>query len=431
MIGMKLLEPIKSSTGRLVLPACEIPFREVAERAEVRRLQFDAHSRLLLWTESVEQIVLYLASANSCAADVLVAHRSIAESEIRSLMDRMEITHLVRDDLLEQHRQPSVAHLGSASICVMTSGTTSAPKIAKHTLGSLLGTIRRTSKSGAARWMLTYPPTSFAGLQVVFSAALGGGDLVIPQPKTFASFAETAQKQSVTHVSGTPTFWRGLLLGLRAGQSLPLQQITIGGEAVDQQTLDRLHIRFPEARISHIYASTEAGVGFSVQDGMAGIPAAWVTAGVNGAELRVVDGILQIRSPRAFREYQSGERTPIDAEGWLDTGDLVREESGRLVFVGRTDRRYNVGGFKVSPEEIESALMQCSDVLDVHVSCMPSPISGQVLCASVVPVMGRDPAQVKQSVERLAYQRLERHKIPRIVRVVDSIKTADSGKKQR
>jgi hypothetical protein len=42
-------------------------------------------------------------------------------------------------------------------------------------------------------------------------------------------------------------------------RDIPLKQITIGGEAVDQVTLDMLRGVFPAARITHIYASTEAG----------------------------------------------------------------------------------------------------------------------------------------------------------------------------
>lgn len=427
---MKLLDEIKSSDGTLIQAAGEVPFRVLAER-DWRRFEFGSRCKILLWTDSVEQIVINLAAANASGADALVAHRSLAEAEILCLIERTGSTHLVRDECLEVHQQSTTSHLGEGSISVMTSGTTRAPKIARHTADTLFGTIHRTANSGASRWMLTYPPTSFAGLQVIFSAALGGGDLVVPANRTFVSFAETVRTHRVTHVSGTPTFWRGLLMGLGAGDALPLQQITIGGEAVDQPTLDRLQARFPQARVTHMYASTEAGVGFSVLDGRAGLPAKWLNTGVNGADLRVLNGVLQIRSPRALQQYESGEQAPIDATGWLDTGDLVREEGDRLMFIGRSDRRCNIGGFKVSPEEVEASLMQCEGVADLYVSTVLSPISGQVLCASVVPERGRDLAEVRLAVERFAYQKLERHKIPRIIRLVDSINTAGSGKKLR
>jgi acyl-coenzyme A synthetase/AMP-(fatty) acid ligase len=218
---------------------------------------------------------------------------------------------------------------------------------------------------------------------------------------------------------------------LKDQPNLPLQQVTLGGEAVDQATLDRLKKSFPDARITHIYASTEAGVGFAVHDGRAGIPAQWLEQGVGDVKLRVADGVLEVKSPRAFKEYASGEATPLDSEGWLSTGDLVRKENDRFVFVGRADRRLNVGGFKVTPEEVEAVLMRCEAVADVQVSGIPSPISGHVLCASIVPTQNVNRDQVKRVVQQFAYERLESFKVPRVIRIVEVLEMADSGKKVR
>jgi acyl-CoA synthetase (AMP-forming)/AMP-acid ligase II len=313
----------------------------------------------------------------------------------------------------------------------MTSGTTRAPKVARHTPENLFATHRRTEKSQHARWLLTYPPTSFAGLQVVFSSLIGGADLVLPSERTMPAFAKAAERHSVTHISGTPTFWRSFLMLITPAKLMDLQQITVGGEAIDQPTLDRLRSVFPNSRITHIYASTEAGVGFSVTDGRAGIPASWLETGVSDVRLRVRNDVLEIHSPRMLRRYESGEPTPIDSEGWLSTGDLVSIEGDRLNFVGRSDRRMNVGGFKVSPEEVEAVLLECAGVADVQVSGVSSPISGQVLTASVVPKPGLNPDLVKKEVQRLAYERLEPFKVPRIVRMVQAVTVADSGKKVR
>src|SRR5262249_399996 len=157
---------------------------------------------------------------------------------------------------------PQAPDRSSSHIFIMSSGTTRSPKIARHTPENLFATHRMTETSTRARWLLTFPPTSFAGMQVIFSAILGAADLAVAPSLTIAAFAEAAQEHSVTHISGTPTFWRSFLLLTPSRSALNLQQITLGGEAVDQSTLDRLRAAFPTARITHIYASTEAGVGF-------------------------------------------------------------------------------------------------------------------------------------------------------------------------
>jgi hypothetical protein len=43
-------------------------------------------------------------------------------------------------------------------------------------------------------------------------------------------------------------------------------------EIADQAVLDSLRAFFPQAKVAHAYASTEAGVGFAVNDGREGFP---------------------------------------------------------------------------------------------------------------------------------------------------------------
>ncbi|HYM74389.1 MAG TPA: fatty acid--CoA ligase family protein [Candidatus Dormibacteraeota bacterium] len=423
------LELLASCTGHLCAGDQRTSFAALAELGTRLSGHFQKGDSVLLWTDKVDQIVAATAASLSCCTDIYIAHRTIPKEDITDLLSRFGIRWLMDGD--QVHALEGARKTGTGSIFVMTSGTTRAPKVARHKPESLFATHRRTEKSQHARWLLTYPPTSFAGLQVVFSAVIGGADLVVPGERTMQSFAKSAEQHSVTHISGTPTFWRAFLMLVTPAKLRDLQQITVGGEAVDQPTLDRLSTAFPASRITHIYASTEAGVGFSVTDGRAGIPASWLETGVGDVRLRVRNDVLEIQTPRMLKRYESGEPTPIDREGWLSTGDLVSVEAGRLNFRGRSDRRMNVGGFKVSPEEVEAVLLECEGVAEVQVSGVPSPISGQVLAAAVVPKPGLNPEDVKKQVQRLAYGRLEPFKVPRIVRIVESVAVADSGKKVR
>ena len=65
--------------------------------------------------------------------------------------------------------------------------------------------------------------------------------------------------------------------------------VRLSGEIADQAVLDSLKARFPDAAIGHAYASTEAGVGFEVTDGLEGFPASFI--GRPGpVEMKVVGG---------------------------------------------------------------------------------------------------------------------------------------------
>lgn len=305
------------------------------------------------------------------------------------------------------------------AVVLQTSGTTGAPKPVRHRFDRLCGRLRGTSDP-EVRWLLTYEPASFAGLQVILTAAAAGAALVSAPGAPVPALADAAASAAVTHVSATPSFWRALLVAGFA--MLPgLRGITLGGEAADQPLLDRLAESCPDARIRHIYASTEAGALFAVTDGRAGFPAAWLDDGVEDVRLRVTGGVLEVLSPRAMAEGGSG---------WLETGDLVEVVGDRVVFVGRADGRINVGGVKVSPERAERCLLAVPGVADALVEPAPSPIVGHILTATVVPRPGADEAVLRVAL-RDATAALEPAARPRVIRFAPALPLSGAGKKRR
>ncbi|KAA0572088.1 long-chain fatty acid--CoA ligase [Azospirillum sp. B21] len=312
------------------------------------------------------------------------------------------------------------------SVTLESSGTTGAPKRLCHDFDRLRGRLRGVAEEGA-RWLLTYDPGAFAGLQVMLTAA-AAGSLLIALPGAvsggggIAGLAAAARRHAVTHVSGTPSFWRAFLMALGEAE-LPLRAVTLGGEAADQPLLDRLAERFPGARLRHIYASTEAGALFAVADGRAGFPAAWLDEAPDGLALRIADGVLEVRSPRAAPGI-------ADAEGWLTTGDLVERQDDRVLFVGRLDGLVNVGGVKVSPEAVERRLLAVGGVADAAVSAVPSPITGHLLTATIVPAPDVD-VEVLRAALRTATTDLPPAARPRALTFAHHIPLSAAGKKSR
>ena len=74
--------------------------------------------------------------------------------------------------------------------------------------------------------------------------------------------------------------------------------IRLSGEIADQGILNAIGSFYPGAVISHAFASTEAGVGFEVNDGLEGFPASVIGAN-RDVQIGVDDGSMRIRSPRA------------------------------------------------------------------------------------------------------------------------------------
>lgn len=331
--------------------------------------------------------------------------------------------------VLRRHAIPHAEVATSAApgfaVLLETSGTTGAPKLVRHDFQRLRGRLRGTGDPGA-RWLLTYEPASFAGLQVILTAAASGATLVAAPGAGASGLAGTALRHSVTHVSATPSFWRAFLLALD-GDAPPLAAITLGGEAADQPLLDRLAARFPAAKLRHIYASTEAGALFAVTDGRAGFPASWLDTGVEGVDLRLRDGVLEVRSPRAMLGYAGG---PSSSGGWLSTGDLMELRGDRALFAGRLDGRVNVGGVKVSPEAVEQRLLGVPGVRDALVSAAANPITGHILTATIVPAPGAHEAALRAAI-REAVADLPPAARPRVVTLADHLPLGAAGKKTR
>ncbi|MCA0273910.1 MAG: fatty acid--CoA ligase family protein [Proteobacteria bacterium] len=306
-----------------------------------------------------------------------------------------------------------------------TSGTTGIPKIVPHSLKSLARSVYRFAPAEAPTWGLLYDPTRFAGLQVTLQALIGGGRLVVADThRPIAEQIAALARQGVTHLSATPTLWRRILM-VPGHRDLPLKQVTLGGEIADQATMDALRVSFPAARVTHIYASTEAGVGFSVNDGRAGFPEAYLSAAPGGTRLKLVDGILWLRPATAAAP---GSDVEVDADGYVRSGDMIETRGDRLHFLGRENGVINVGGVKFFPETVEDAVKTVPGVALVQVTSKKNPITGTLVVAEIQVQDGADPAIVKQAILDTCRAKLVREAVPAIVRFVDGFETNAAGK---
>jgi acyl-CoA synthetase (AMP-forming)/AMP-acid ligase II len=323
---------------------------------------------------------------------------------------------------------------------LLTSGTTGLPKMVVHTLSSLTGAIKGggTPESPIV-WSTFYDIRRYGGLQILLRALLGGGSLVLSSPKeSTKDFLIRAGTYGVTHISGTPSHWRRALMSPSARRISP-RYVRLSGEIVDQAILDNLRAVYPDASIGHAFASTEAGVAFDVDDGLAGFPASLI--GRHGAEveLKIEDGSLRIRSGRtAIRYLGSQSDTVADKDGFVDTGDMIERRGDRCYFVGRRGGIINVGGLKVHPEEVEAVINRHPRVRMSLVKARKNPITGAVVVAEVVLKSEPDRSVATADTEALmseilgaCHRALAPHKVPASIRFVPSLAITASGKLAR
>jgi len=311
-----------------------------------------------------------------------------------------------------------------------TSGTTGMPKMVEHARASVTRGVRASDAARGARWAMFYDPTRFAGTQVLAQALLSGGTLLVPDANMSVTDAVAwLVEQGCTHASATPSLWRRILMAPAAG-GLSLKQITLGGEIADGAILMALAARYPQTRITHIYASTETGVGFSVQDGKPGFPASWLEQPAGDIRIAVRDEMLWLRPPGGIAPRAS--HAEQDDEGYICTRDLVQRDGERVLFLGRDDASLNVGGVKVQVEAVEQVVHDHPDVAQCCITARPSPIMGNLLTLSVVP---RDPATdsvaLKREIKVWCKERLPRPAQPATIKIVAEIAMSASGKLER
>ncbi len=389
-------------------------------------------------------LVLLMVAMDAIRGEFSILGRDVAETEIEAISRRLGITDVITDadQSLSGVRVHPIRHLAQprgappaprrptgpsdeGTVIVLTTGTTGLPKGARYTWSRHAGAIRVAPGLTGSRWLLTYNLNHFAGLNVFLTVLCNHGTLVIPDSMDIDPLVRCIKTQAVTHISGTPTFWR-VFLGLlreRDARDLRLAHITIGGEAVTDDVLERIRALFPEVPVSQIYATTELGVCFTVRDNRKGFPRSYLYRTDLPVRLRIADGELFVRSPHGMLGYVGAAESPQD--DWFATGDLVRVEGDRVVFMGRKSEVINVGGQKLHPHEVEEIILSVEGVSAVRVYGTPNPVTGQLVTADVQLLPGHDPDAVTAQIRDRCAARLERHKRPRIIQIVDAIATAN------
>ena len=319
---------------------------------------------------------------------------------------------------------------------LLTSGTTGLPKLVLHSFDTLAGALpRQPSSQRTMVWSTFYDIRRYGGLQMYLRAVLAGAPLVLSSAgESTEDFLTRGAKAGLTHISGTPSHWRKALMSGDARIISP-EYVRLSGEVADQTVLDSLQATYPNARVAHAFASTEAGVGFEVNDGKAGFPASFIGAHDSPIEMKVQDGTLWIRSRRTAARYLGNAVAALaQSDGFVDTGDMVELSGDRYYFRGRKGGIINVGGLKVYPEEVEAVLNADARVRMSLVRAKRSPITGAVIAAEVVLAeaehsLAPDALEpIKKDLLDACRRQLAAHKVPAILRFVPTLELTAAGK---
>jgi acyl-CoA synthetase (AMP-forming)/AMP-acid ligase II len=198
---------------------------------------------------------------------------------------------------------------------------------------------------------------------------------------------------------------------------------------------------FAPARLFVMYGQTEATARLAYlpperaeeKQGSIGIA-------IPGVELRVVDdagrelppgdvGHLVARGGIVTPGYLGApeETAAILRDGWLWTGDLARRDGDGFLYVaGRAKEIMKIGGYRVSPIEIEHVLAEHPAVARAAVVGVPDPVQGELAVGFVVPRPGHTVEEGE--LRRFCRERLPAYKVPSRIEAVDAIPSTEAGK---
>jgi len=384
--------------------------------------------------------------------DVPAAHAAAGDEVLRLALDgRLGSYSLQHEGSDVTPVAPAFAEPDDVALVLHTSGTTARPKIVPLRQRNLIvsaGNIRNSlTLTPADRCLNVMPLFHIHGLMAALLASLSAGASVVTSPgfDAFRFFGWLEETQP-TWYTAVPTMHQLVLS--RAGRQketverTKLRFIRSSSASLPPTVMADLEETFG-APVIEAYGMTEAGHQMASNP----LPPLARKAGsvglATGPEIAIMDGAgerlrpgeageVVIRGPNVTTGYRNAPEANATAfaGGWFRTGDQgYLDEDGYLWLTGRLKEIINRGGEKVSPREIDEALLDHPDVAQAVTFAIPHERLGEEIGAAIVLGPGADVSE--RAIRQFLAARLADFKVPRKVVFVPEIPKGPTGKPQR
>lgn len=323
----------------------------------------------------------------------------------------------------------------AAGLVLLSSGSTGRPKAILHDLDLLVEarTGKRTKSLSIVLFLLF---DHIGGFNTLLNSLFSGGTAIVVPERTPEAVCQLIARHRANVLPASPTFLN-LILMARFHEQFDLSSlrlITYGTEPMPEELLRRLREAFPRVRLVQTFGTSETGIAATASEFSSS-----TFFKIEGGDVsyRIVDGELQLKSTTQFLGYLNHRElnhheNALTEDGWFRTGDLVEERDGGFIRIrGRSKEIINVGGEKVLPLEVEALLLQSPRIADCVVYGERNAITGQIVCADIVPRETMTPAEMRKHVHELIGGRVDRFKIPSRIKLVERLDLSERFKKRR
>lgn len=352
---------------------------------------------------------------------------------------------------LNEHRSAGFAAADDVALVLHTSGTTSKPKIVPLTHANLCASARNIQRTlflePGDRCLNVMPLFHIHGLMAAVLGSLYAGASVACTPgHDSGKFFDWLDAFQPTWYTAVPTIHQSVLERALerpdAARATSLRFIRSSSSALPPQTMRSLEEAFG-VPVIEAYGMTEAAHQMCSNPLPPGKRRPGFVGLAAGPEVAIMDdcgnllpagqtGEIVIRGENVTGGYESNDDANAAAftRGWFRTGDQgVIDANGYVSLTGRLKEIINRGGEKISPREVDEALLDHPAVAQVVTFAVPHASLGEDVASCVVRRNGA--SCTEQELREFAFTRLADFKVPTRVVFVESIPKGPSGKLQR
>lgn len=319
-----------------------------------------------------------------------------------------------------------------AALIVHTSGTTGRPRGVMLTRSALLASAQASAANLGWRsddvWLAAMPLARIGGLSIITRCLAARRTVALFDGFDAAALPEWIDATRTTLVSLVPTMLALTLERNPAWRPPPfVRAVLVGGAAAPLRLLRQARERGFPLVITYGCTETCSQVVATPYRHRFAPETCGVGRPLGGADVRVVDGRIEVRGPMRMAGYLGEPPLPVDA--WFDTGDGgAFDADGNLQLHARRKELIITGGDNVAPLEVERVLEDCAGVRAAAVFGVPDDTWGELVAALIV---ADDAPPDDEALLRHVEQRLARHKRPRRIAFVDALPLTAAGKLDR
>ncbi len=429
----------------------KISYAELAERSNqvavfLRRRGVERGQRILMMLDNSPPIWEVMLGAMKLGAVVIPATSLLTPDDLRDRLERGGVRHVVTDSAGAQklgalggsytrtvvgepvagwtpyaqvYEMPSAflskseTHANDPVLLYFTSGTTAQPKLVMHTqtsypIGHLSTMYWIGLREGDVHMNISSPGWAKHAWSNFFAPFNAGATVFVHNYARFQAqrTLRILAEHEITTLCAPPTVWRFLILEDLAKHPVKLREALSAGEPLNPEVIERVQQAWG-VTIRDGYGQTETTAqigntpGQPLKPGSMGRPLPGYRIALLDAEGREADeGEISLAldpRPAGLMKGYAGDPDLNDFTtrgGHYRTGDVARRDAdGYITYVGRSDDVFKSSDYRISPFELESALIEHEAVAEAAVVPSPDPLRGLVPKAFVILRPGQEPSR--------------------------------------